>query len=84
MEPDPLEQEFLTVQQVAKILAVSTSSVRRRFKRYPGVIDISPERALYGHAYTVLRIPRGALQRFIEDHEARRMHARANGRRASG
>jgi hypothetical protein len=84
MEPDSVEQEFLTVQQVAKILSVSTESVRRRFKRYPGVIDIGPPRPLYGRAFAVLRIPRGALQRFIEEHEARRMHARTNGRRASG
>lgn len=79
---DVEEKEFLTVQDVAKILSVSTESVRRRFKRYPGVIDIGPPRPLYGRAFTVLRIPRGALQRFIEDHEARRMHARARVRQS--
>jgi hypothetical protein len=68
-------------QRFAKILQVSDDSVRGRSKRYRRLIDVSPRPPLYGRPFTVPRIPRRAFQRFIEEHNSRRMHAPAGVRR---
>lgn len=66
------QEEFLSVQDVARILHVSSKSVRRRFGNLPGVIDIGERRPAYGRPYQILRIPRGVLRRFTELHDVGR------------
>ena len=59
------EQEFLTVDEVAKMLKVSGDTVRRRFGREPGVIDLGAPERHYKRRYRVLRIPAAVLNRFL-------------------
>jgi len=39
-----METEYLTVEQVAKVLNVHPDTVRNRFGKEPGVIDLSADR----------------------------------------
>lgn len=63
------EDQLLTVDQVAKILAVDSATVIRRFENYPGVVDVGPrsrEQIRRGRRpYRRLRIPRSVLNRFL-------------------
>lgn len=69
---EAVEQEFLSVQEVATILNTSPNSVRRRFAKRAGVIDLGEMRPVYGRPYQSLRIPRGTLRRFIEERDVTR------------
>jgi hypothetical protein len=60
-----LEQEFFTVDEVAKMLKVSGDTVRRRFENEPGVIDLGVPTRRYKRRYRVLRIPAAVLNRFL-------------------
>lgn len=44
------EQEFFTVDEVAKMLKVSRDTVSRRFENEPGVIDLGTPHAATGGA----------------------------------
>lgn len=58
---DPSEQHF-TVQELALRLRVSADSVRRRFKREPGVLHLgSPKRNR--RTYDPIRIPQSVAER---------------------
>jgi predicted transcriptional regulator of viral defense system len=57
--------EYLTPEEVAAILRVSTETVMRKFARRQGVLDLgSPER-MHKRRYRVLRIPRETLESYI-------------------
>jgi Fic family protein len=59
------EQEFFTLDEIAKLLKVSRETVSRHFENEPGVIDLgSPERR-HKRRYRVLRIPATVLNRFL-------------------
>jgi hypothetical protein len=58
------EREFFTVDEVAKMLKVSGDTVRRRFGKESGVIDLGVPRR-YKRRYRVLRIPAAVLNRFL-------------------
>ena len=53
------EQEFFTVDEVAKMLKLCRDAVSRRFEKEPGVIDLGSSERLHK------RIPAAALNRFL-------------------
>lgn len=60
--------EYLKPNEVAEVLRISVDQVYRIFPGRRGVLNIgSPER-LHRRKYSVLRISRGALAEFIEEH----------------
>jgi hypothetical protein len=59
------EQEFFTVDEVAKMLKLSRDAVSRRFENEPGVIDLGAPERLHKRRYRVLRIPAAVLNRFL-------------------
>jgi len=63
--------DYLTPQQVAKILNVHLNTVLRRFGECPGVIDLAtpPKRGKRPHR--MLRIPRGVLDRYLHERRVR-------------
>lgn len=64
--------EYLSVGEVANFFNVSRSTIARFFENFPGVIDLnSKEKRRDGRRHRFLRIPRGALNRFIHE---RRVH----------
>ena len=58
--------EYLTPQQVAEELKISTDTVMRRFSKEPGVLDLGTPETCHQRRYRVLRIPRSALDRVIQ------------------
>lgn len=64
------EPQFLTPQQVAKILQISPKSVIRKFGNRSDVIDLGQAETLHKRGYRVLRIPRSALNRFMAENRA--------------
>jgi hypothetical protein len=65
-QPQPAT-EWLTPQEVALELRVSTDTVMRRFATKPGVIDVGMPEACHRRRYRALRIPRHTLDRFIQE-----------------
>ena len=61
------EQEFFTVEEVAKMLKVSPDTIRRHFEKEPGVIDLGSKERLHKRRYRVLRIPAAVLNRFLHN-----------------
>jgi hypothetical protein len=57
--------EYLTSQEVAAILKISTDSVIRKFESLPGVLDLGSSESRFKRRYRVIRIPRQTLERFI-------------------
>ena len=64
--------EYLTVEQVASILQVSTDTVLRRFGNMEGVIDLGTPERLHKRRNRILRIPRRTLEQFIAEREVSR------------
>jgi AcrR family transcriptional regulator len=64
--------EYLTVEQVATILQVSTSTITRQFGSLEGVIDLDTPERLHKRRRRILRIPRQTLERFIVERQVRR------------
>lgn len=65
LKVDPTEQHY-TVQQVAKMWAVSEDSVRRLFAGQPGVLQISMPRLQRNRKqkpHVLLRIPASVVER---------------------
>lgn len=60
-----MQTEFLTVQEVAAILKISTDSVIRKFQDRKGVLDLGAPETRFKRWYRVLRIPRETLDKFI-------------------
>lgn len=65
------ELKYLTVADVASILAVSDDTVLRQFASMEGVIDVGTPETLHKRRKRVLRIPRHALDRYISDRQVR-------------
>jgi hypothetical protein len=61
--------EYLTVADVAKILAVSDDTVLKQFGALDGVIDIGTSAGMHRRRKRVLRIPRCTLERYIADRQ---------------
>ena len=59
------EQEFFTVKEVAQLLRVSVDTVTRRFEGLPGVLNLGSSESRFRRRYSVLRIPKSALNSFI-------------------
>jgi hypothetical protein len=59
------EQEFFTVDEIAKMLKISSDTIRRRFENEPGVIDLGAAERRHKRRYRVLRIPASVLHRFL-------------------
>ena len=59
--------ELMTVSEVAVILKVSEDTVLRRFRNYPGVLNLGSPEDVRGkkRAFRLLRIPRPVLEKFI-------------------
>jgi hypothetical protein len=58
---------YLTPQQVAKELNVSTDTVLRRFAQEPSVIDLGTPETLHTRRHRVLRIPHAVVDRVIRE-----------------
>jgi predicted ArsR family transcriptional regulator len=60
-----MNEQYLTVAEVAKMLDVSKDTVRRMFTEEPGVIDVGAQRRRASRPYRILRIPRSVLERVL-------------------
>jgi hypothetical protein len=58
---------FYTVREIAKILKVSPDTAARKFRDFPGVIDIGEPETFSKRAYKVLRIPEQVLNKFLHE-----------------
>jgi len=68
--------EYLTPEQVAAILSVSTDMVHRHFGHMEGVIDLGRPETVHKGRKRKLRIPRHTLDRYIQQKQVkmRRVH----------
>jgi hypothetical protein len=64
-------EQYLTVEDVAGILAISTDTVTRQFEHAEGVLDLGTPGTLHRRRKRVLRIPRRTLERFIAERQVR-------------
>jgi hypothetical protein len=62
-----MNDEYLTVSEVALVLDVSEDTVRRMFGNEPGVINLGRGQEGGTRQYRILRIPRRVLNRVIDD-----------------
>ncbi len=63
---------YLTVEQVAGILAVSTDTVTRQFGSAEGVIDLGTPGSMHKRRKRILRIPRQTFERYIVERQVKR------------
>jgi hypothetical protein len=63
--------QYLTVSEVAAILAVSDDTVLNHFGGLDGVIDIGSPETLHKRRKRALRIPRPTLDRYIADRQVK-------------
>jgi hypothetical protein len=63
--------EYLTVTDVATILAVSDDTILKQFGSLDGVIDIGTPAGMHRRRKRVLRIPRRTLERYIADKQVK-------------
>jgi hypothetical protein len=63
--------QFLTIAEVASILAVSDDTVLKQFGALEGVVDIGAPASMHKRKKRVLRIPQRTLERFIADRQVR-------------
>lgn len=63
-----MDEEYLTVAEVAVMLNISRDTVRRMFAAEPGVVNVGPSHGA-SRRYRVLRIPFGVLKRVMADRE---------------
>jgi hypothetical protein len=63
--------EYLTVADVATILAASDDTVLKQFGALDGVIDIGTPATMHKRRKRVLRIPRRTLERYIADRQVK-------------
>ena len=64
-----MDEQYLTIAEVATMLNISRDTVRRMFSTEPGVLNVGPSRGA-SRGYRVLRIPLGVLRRVIASREA--------------
>jgi predicted ArsR family transcriptional regulator len=60
-----MSEQYLTIAQIAEMLAVSLDTARRLFEREPGVVNVGSKVGRPGRPYRTLRIPRSALERVL-------------------
>jgi excisionase family DNA binding protein len=60
-----MNEQYLTVAEVAKMLDLSRDTVRRMFAEEPGVVNVRSKIGRPGRRYRILRIPRGVLERVL-------------------
>jgi len=69
---DSKSPEYLSIGEVAEFLNVSRRTVTLYFENCPGVIDLIVRRQQRnGRRHRFLRIPRGTLNRFIQERRVR-------------
>lgn len=57
--------ELLTVREVADRLKLSPDAVTARFESLPGVLNLGSPETRHKRRYSVLRIPRAVLERYL-------------------
>jgi len=62
-----MEPEYLTVQQIAKLIAVSPNTVTRLFEKRKGVLLIGHEETDDKRRYRSLRIPRAVYEAAVRE-----------------
>ncbi len=70
-EEHKLPQPYLTVPEVAAMLAVSEDTIIRQFEDREGVIDIGTPGRIHKRRKRALRIPQSTLERFIYERQVR-------------
>jgi hypothetical protein len=68
------QQTYLSVAEVAAILAVSDDTVLKQFGAREGVIDIGTPATMHKRRKRVLRISRSTLHRYIAERQVRVRH----------
>jgi hypothetical protein len=63
--------DYLTVDEIASMLRVSTDTVIRTFAGRPGVLELGRPETMHKRRYRVLRIPRSVLDKYLRDAGAR-------------
>jgi len=63
-----MDEQYLSVAEVATMLNISRDTVRRMFVSEPGVINVGPSHGA-SRRYRVLRIPLGVLKRVMPARE---------------
>ena len=61
-----MEDELLSVAEVAARLKISADTVTRLFEDEPGVIDLGAAETLRKRRYRILRIPTSVLNRTLQ------------------
>jgi hypothetical protein len=59
------DTEYLTPQEIADLLKVSTDTVVRKFENRTGVLDLGNSESRFTRRYRVLRIPRTVFEAFV-------------------
>jgi hypothetical protein len=57
--------EYLTPQEIAELLKVSTDTVVRKFEHRRGVLDLGSSESRFTRRYRVLRIPRTVFEAYV-------------------
>jgi hypothetical protein len=63
----PSEEPALTVVEVAALTGFSQDTVRRIFKREPGVLILDRPEKLHKRPYRSIRIPRAVYERVVRE-----------------
>jgi hypothetical protein len=61
------DSEYLTPQQIADLLKVSTDTVVRKFENRAGVLDLGSSESRFTRRYRVLRIPRTVFEAYVTE-----------------
>jgi hypothetical protein len=61
-----MEDELLTIAEVAARLKISTDTATRLFEDESGVLDLGSHEALHKRRYRTLRIPTSVLNRMLQ------------------
>jgi hypothetical protein len=60
-----MDTEYLTPQEIAKILRCSAETIIRRFENRKGVVDLGTTETRFKRRYRVLRIPRHCFEQYL-------------------
>ena len=63
--------EFLTVEQVANVLAASIQTVNRQFGHLKGVLDLGARETMHRRRRRKLRIPRTTLDAYLRQKQVK-------------
>ena len=59
------DAEYLTPQEIAALLKVSTDTVVRKFEQRRGVLDLGSSESRFTRRYRILRIPRTVFEAYV-------------------